>query len=238
MVKVKQAMPQMSVGSLKRSADILLNDDHEPVRKQVSPVTGLNRPRALQDILNVVGDMLMSPQAPAMASYVAGKVYQRLERRGVVPDLPGKSEAPEHLNLAVANVVKSLPRFADMGEQLRDLTARLQWRGGRGGPYASLNFEKAHAHAVVVGPGGLEERSDVRLGLTLMAPYSRFPDHVQYHSRVFMLLSDGEVSLDDSHWFQAAAGAIFFNEAGCKFAMRCTAAPLLAVWAHVEDASL
>jgi hypothetical protein len=237
-VKVEQLMPQISVDPLKRSADILLNDEHEPVRKQVSPVTGGNRPRALQDVLNVIGDMLMSPQAPAMASYVAGKVYQRLERRGTVPELFGKSQPPEHLDLAVSNGLKSLPRLASVTEQLPALIERLSWRGGRGGPYASLNFEKAHAHAVVVGPGGLEERSDVRLGLTLMAPYSRFPDHVQFHSRVFLLISDGEVSLDDSNWFRAGAGEIFFNEAGRKFAMRCTADPLLAVWCHVEDASL
>jgi hypothetical protein len=238
-MKTEQGMRQVSDRSVTRSADLLLNDDSEPARRQVSQQGAGYRPSDLQEVLNVVGDVLLSPQAPDMAGYVAGNVYRRLEKRGSVREASATDlKPPEHLQRALANVAASLPRFAAIKDSLFNVAERLTWRRGRGGPFASLNFETAHAHAVIVGPGGMEERSDVRLGLTLMAPYSRFPDHVQFHSRVFMLLSDGEVCLDDSNWFRAIAGTIFFNEAGRKFAMRCTAEPLLAIWCHVEDASL
>ena len=232
-------MPQASTGSLKRSADLLLNDDREPARKRVSPVHGDRRPAFLQEVLNATGDVLLSPQAPIMASYLAGKVYQRLEKRGILRDGPVAGlETGEHLKRALSRIRKTVPRFALAAQHLIELSRHLVWQSGRSGPFASLNFEKAHAHAVIVGPGGMEERSDVRLGIILMAPYSRFPDHVQFHSRAFLLLSDAEVCIDDGPWEKAAAGTVFFNEAGCKFAMRCTAEPLLAIWCHIEDANL
>ena len=235
----EQRMPQASTDSLKRSADLLLNDDKEPARKRVSPVHGDRRPPFLQEVLNATGDVLLSPQAPIMASYLAGKVYQRLEKRGVLrEELPVGLDTIAHLDRALANLKTSIRRFAPVERHLAELTRHLSWQGGRSGPFASINFEKSHAHAVIVGPGGMEERSDVRLGLMLMAPYSRFPDHVQFHSRAFLLLSDGEVCIDDGNWERAAAGSVFFNEAGRKFAMRCTAEPLLAIWCHIEDASL
>jgi hypothetical protein len=231
-------MSQVST-PLKRSADLLLNDDSAPIRRQVSVLGGGFRPRALQEVLNAIGDVLLSSQAPVMASYIAGKIYQRLEKRGVARRADTATPLkPEHFDRALSNLHASLPRFAGGTTGLAELKEQLSWRSGRTGPFASLRFEQSHAHAIVVGPHGLEERSDVRLGLTLMAPYSRFPDHVQFHSRVFLLLSGGEVCLDDSNWFRATAGSVFFNEAGKKFAMRCTAEPLLAVWCHVEDTSL
>ena len=74
---------------------------------------------------------------------------------------------------------------AEVAQSVWRLADALVWIRGRSGPFASLNFERAHAHSVIVGPGGLEDRADIRVGLTYMEPYSRFPDHVQRFSRAF-----------------------------------------------------
>lgn len=232
-------MPQVAMRSPKRSADLLLNDDREPARRQVSPLRAGNRAQPLQGVLNVVGDLLVAPKVPVMASYLAGKIYQKLGRCGDVSQFAqDRPEIIEHWQRALTNLADGHSRLAELSTHLSSLSDTLVWRNGRSGPFASLRFEKSHAHTVLVGPGGIEERSDVRIGLTLMAPYSRFPDHVQFHSRVFLLLSDGEVCLDDDIWFRANRGTIFFNEAGRKFAMRCTGEPFLALWCQIEDASL
>ena len=174
-----------------------------------------------------------------MASFVAGKVFQRLQKPAVSYDESETfSDVSHYIERAILNVANALPQFKHAADNLGELKTRLQWRASRSGPFASLNFEQSHAHAILVGPGGLEERHDVRVGMTLMAPYGRCPDHVQLHSRAFLLLSDGEVCFDLNNWIRAKAGTIFFNEAGRCFAMRCTSEPLLAVWCQVEDQSL
>jgi len=231
-------MPRV-LTTVQRYEDLLLNDESEPAKRQVSAFSRSARPRPLEVVLNAVGDMLLSPQAPVMASFVAGKVYQRLQQPGSINEgVQAGFDADDHFNRALANISSSLPNLSHAAKSLAALKESLLWRSSRSGPFASLKFEQSHAHAILAGPGGLEERSDVRVGITLMAPYSRFPDHVQFHSRVFLLLSDGEICFDLSNWFRANAGTIFFNEAGRKFAMRCTSEPLLAVWCHVEDATL
>jgi len=105
---------------------------------------------------------------------------------------------------------------------------------GPAGPFASMNIETAHAHAIIAGASGLEEREDVTLGLTIMEPYSRFPDHIQYRARVFLALSDCEFLCDERGWQTATPGSAFYNEAGHTVAMRCTSRPLLAAWCQME----
>ncbi|XUM52030.1 dimethylsulfoniopropionate lyase (plasmid) [Rhizobium sp. YTU87027] len=231
-------MPRVPT-TVQRYEDLLLNDESEPAKRRVSALNRSARPRPLEIVLNAVGDMLLSAHAPVMASFVAGKVYQRLQQPGPINDgFQAGFDVGDHFTRAIDNIRTSLPHLSDAAESLAELKETLLWRSSRSGPFASLKFEQSHAHAILAGPGGLEERSDVRVGVTLMAPYSRFPDHVQFHSRVFLLLSDGEICFDLSNWFRANAGTIFFNEAGRQFAMRCTSEPLLAIWCHVEDARL
>ena len=53
----------------------------------------------------------------------------------------------------------------------------LGWRQRNGGPHASANLMDGHANAMVVGPGGLEERADAWVGVSLLASHVRYPDH-------------------------------------------------------------
>ena len=95
---------------------------------------------------------------------------------------------------------------------------------------ASKNFQDGHANAMIVGPGGLEERSDVWFGATLMAPNVRYPDHDHAPEEIYLVMSDGEFQHGDSAWFLPGIGGSFYNPPGIKHSMRSTDQPLFAFW--------
>ncbi|MBX4865148.1 hypothetical protein HJA86_35580 [Rhizobium bangladeshense] len=220
---------------IKPGADLLLNDDEKPAYIRLHDIGRERRSRPLQEFLNDVGGLMLSAEAPAVASFVAGKVLQRLLKTGKVRPgggpLPG---APEGLDDAIEHLAKSGRKYEAIAGQFQSLADKLLWRRGRSGPFASLNFGNTHSHAVLVGPGGMEERADLRVGVIYMDRYTRFPDHVQTQPRAFILLSPGEICLGNSEWFSAGIGTVFANDAGQSFAIRCTARPLLAVWCQIE----
>ncbi|RUM22570.1 hypothetical protein EFD56_01370 [Rhizobium phaseoli] len=228
-------MARMAGRPIRPGADLLLNDEEKPAYIRLHDIGRERRPRPLQEFLNDIGGLMLSADAPAVASFVAGKVLQRLLKTGKVhPEggpLPG---VPEGLSDAISHLARSGRKYEAIASQFKSLADRLLWRRGRTGPFASLNFGNTHSHAVLVGPGGMEERADLRVGVIYMDRYTRFPDHIQTQPRAFILLSPGEICLGDSQWFSAATGTVFANDAGQSFAIRCTAQPLLAVWCQVE----
>ncbi|MGM4912976.1 dimethylsulfonioproprionate lyase family protein [Rhizobium sp. 768_B6_N1_8] len=222
--------------TIKRDADLLITDEKEPVKHRLRERGAAERPVELDNFLNFLARAMLHPSASTMASFVAGKVFQKLERTGTLRDKrPHDTGIPSGLEAALQNAIAARDIYAEVAQSVWRLADALVWIRGRSGPFASLNFERAHAHSVIVGPGGLEDRADIRVGLTYMEPYSRFPDHVQRFSRAFLLLSPCELSIAGESWFSTGIGGVFAAEAGQSFAMRCTTTPLLAVWCHVEE---
>jgi len=220
----------------KREADLLITDEKEPVKRRLRERSAADRPAELENFLNLLARAMLHPSASTMASFVAGKVFQKLERTGTLSHKQLQDNGtPSGLEAALQNAIATRGICAEVAQCVRRLAHSLVWIRGRSGPFASLNFETAHAHSVIVGPGGLEDRTDIRIGLTYMEPYSRFPDHVQRFSRAFLLLSPCELSIAGESWFATGTGGVFAAEAGQSFAMRCTTTPLLAVWCHVEE---
>jgi len=113
-----------------------------------------------------------------------------------------------------------------------DIEPRLEWRL-RGGDMstASENINEGHANAMIVGPGGIERRSDVWLGVSLMAPHVRYPDHNHPPEETYLVLSEGEFRHGDSGWFAPGVGGTLYNEPGISHAMRTGDKPLFAMWA-------
>ena len=231
---IKERSISMSKPRLRREADLLL---HRGTRAASGdyPVSRARRPVAVQRLIGALGNIMLSDAAPFMEKFVAGKVFHLLQEPGAIANKPATSLplAPQ-LQFALRILALTGEPFAEVAAAINDVAKSLEWVASKTGPFASINIEHTHAHAVVAGISGVEERSDVALGLTIMAPYSRFPDHIQYRSRVFLALSDCEFSCDDKGWQRGSIGSIFFNEAGHNVAMRCTARPLLAAWCHVE----
>ncbi|WP_331372747.1 dimethylsulfoniopropionate lyase [Sinorhizobium chiapasense] len=164
------------------------------------------------------------------------QIFSALEVPGAQRSGPG-SRLPvcSHLDTALAMETEhdSLRRLANRFEAIEPL---LEWR--RRSNYdgsASDNFHDGHANAMIIGPGGLEARTDVWIGVTLMAPHVRYPDHNHRPEEVYLVLSDGAFRQGDGQWFRPGFGGSFYNEPGIKHAMRSFEKPFLAFWALLAD---
>lgn len=124
------------------------------------------------------------------------------------------------------------------GEVLTDLAAAfdlleplLAWKPRpAGGPNASDNWADGHANAMIIGRGGVEERGDVAIGVSLMAPHVRYPDHNHAPEEVYLILSPGRFKHGAADWVEPGIGGTFHNRPHVWHAMASDAAPLLALW--------
>ncbi|MBO9112695.1 MULTISPECIES: dimethylsulfoniopropionate lyase [Rhizobium/Agrobacterium group] len=136
-----------------------------------------------------------------------------------------------HLPEAAAGA-RADPVLSNMLDCFMTLEPLLTWttrtkHDGSAGP----NFAEGHANAMVLGPGGLEERKDLWIGTTLMAPNIRYPDHFHAPEETYLVLSEGEFRQGDGEWFSPGVGGSFYNPPNIKHAMRSQGKPLLAFWA-------
>ena len=118
----------------------------------------------------------------------------------------------------------------DLVAAFRDIEPSLQWRRRSADASASDNFTDGHANVLIFGPGGLEDRRDVWLGATLMAPQVRYPDHDHAPEETYLVLSEGEF-WHGGPWFAPGVGGSFYNPPGIRHAMRSGDRPLFAFWA-------
>ena len=154
------------------------------------------------------------------------------ERTGVGCRLPVCSHLYDTLGVETAH--ESLRGLVDRFKIIEPL---LEWR--RRSVYdssASDNFVDGHANAMIIGPNGLEERGDIWLGVTLMAPNVRYPNHAHAPEEVYLVLSKGEFRQEDGAWFSPGIGGSFYNDPNIRHAMRSVETPLLALWALLPRA--
>ena len=122
--------------------------------------------------------------------------------------------------------------LGDVLDSFRALEPHLAWwpRGGsrvNAGP----GFEDGHANAMIVGKGALIPHGHVSLGVSLVAPNIRYPDHDHPPEETYLVLTEGEFFHGDSGWFTPGVGGTFHNTPMILHAMRTHNAPLFAVWA-------
>ncbi len=98
------------------------------------------------------------------------------------------------------------------------------------GPNASDNWADGHANAAIIGPGGIEERGDIAIGASLMAPNVRYPDHDHAPEEIYLLMTPGRMQHGDSGWLSPGPGGTLHNEPGIRHAMESTDTPFLAFW--------
>ncbi|MFT3691312.1 dimethylsulfonioproprionate lyase family protein [Paenirhodobacter sp.] len=121
--------------------------------------------------------------------------------------------------------------FARLPAAIRALSPDLCWRRRSGDTTASANFADNHANAMLLGPGGIEERRDIWIGLSLLAPHTRYPDHRHAPEETYLVLSPGQFRRNGSDWFEPGIGGSFFVPPHAVHAMRSGDVPLLALWA-------
>ena len=195
------------------------------------------RPRSLQHVIDAMGNVVVSAASPLMAKFTGCKVIHKLQKPGAhmaaTGDPSSKGTRPASFDAALRLLAKQGAQGRGLSDALADLRDVMAWHQGPAGPYASVNFERDHAHAVLIGEHGLEQRNDVRIGLTILAPYTRFPDYIQPYPSVVLPLTEGEFTLEGGDWSRRRLGTALHYPVGSHFAMRSTARPLMMLWGHL-----
>ncbi|WP_429819690.1 dimethylsulfonioproprionate lyase family protein [Ensifer sp. B1-9] len=190
-------------------------------------------------------------QAFLDAAFVAFDQFAQDSRaRQSIMKICEQLEAPQPLRSDIAKRLPVCGRYLDgvlatktgrpsldaLIERFASLEPMLEWKWRSVYDHtASENFPMSHANAMIVGPGGLEDRRDLWLGVTLMAPNARYPDHDHAPEETYLVLSEGEFQHGDSEWFSPGIGGSFYNPPGIKHAMRSGEKPLFAFWALLPD---
>jgi Dimethlysulfonioproprionate lyase len=135
-----------------------------------------------------------------------------------------------HLETALA-VETGTDTLRTLIAAFRAIEPSLEWRRRASfDETASANFMDGPANAMILGPGGLENRNDIWLGAPLMTPFVRYTDHAHAPEETYLALSEGDFRQGEADWFTPGTGGAFYNPPWIKHAMRSGAAPLFAFW--------
>ncbi|WP_242216807.1 dimethylsulfonioproprionate lyase family protein [Shinella zoogloeoides] len=191
------------------------------------------RPPALRKLIEAARAAYTEFAIDPAAKVSVSRIFAALD--GGVGDLKGdKSKLPVCSYLDDALRVRLPQRsLGALMDAFAELEPELGWR--RRASYdlatASDNFHDGHGNCMIVGPGGYENRSDLGLGVSLLAPRVRYPDHDHPPEETYLVLSDGMFRQGDGTWFTPGVGGSFYNVPMIKHAMRSGEKPLFAFWA-------
>lgn len=186
----------------------------------------------LQDFLSsLAGAFSVDAVTPDCADIV-GRIYGALKVCGGAGSaIANRLPVCRHLDDALARARAASPSMTRLADAFAALEPSLNWMPRpTGGPHASDNWPEGHANATIIGPGGLEYREDLIIGVSLLAPHVRYPDHNHSPEEAYLILSPGRFQHGESSWFELGVGDTFHNAPNIKHAMASNEAPLLAIW--------
>ena len=192
----------------------------------------MKRSDALSRCLDAARDTLYAlVEAGTPAGGAAGRICGALAASTgrIVPCVVEAPPACRYLGAALERA-RGVASVASLAEALSDLAPELAWRRRPGAEAHGEAFREGHANALIVGPGGLEQREDVLVGASLVAPGVRYIDHHHPPEEIYIVLSEGEWYREGRGWYVPGAGGTVYHPPNVVHAMRAGPAPLLAVW--------
>lgn len=198
------------------------------------------RSESLQSFLDAARRAMAAHVTHPDASASLGRIFSALETPGENSDTHGTC-LPVCSHLADATNPDNFddPSLRHLAAAFTTLEPQLHWRHRTGDcTNAGRDFAENHANAMIVGPGGTERRSDVWIGMSLVAPHVRYPDHTHPPEETYLVLSPGQFMQGEGNWFEPGIGGTLYNPPGILHAMHSGDAPLLALWvlwAEPED---
>lgn len=150
---------------------------------------------------------------------------------------PGAARLPvcRHLPTALREARRQPGPVGALADAFAVIEPQLNWTIRAGAETQGEQFLNSHANATITGPKGtgpegLELRSDVRIGVSLLAPHTRYPDHRHPPEEIYIVLSRGEWRQASNPWHEPGIGGLVYNPPNIVHAMRSTERPLLALW--------
>ena len=192
----------------------------------------MRRSSALSRFLDAARDTLF---ALVETGTPAGEAAQRISGALAASTgkiVPSEAEAPPACRYLRASIdrARDVASVASLAEAFADLAPELAWRRRPGAEAHGEAFRDGHANALIVGPGGLEQREDVLVGASLVAPGVRYIDHHHPPEEIYIVLSEGEWYREGRGWYVPGIGGTVYHPPSVVHAMRAGPAPLLAVW--------
>jgi quercetin dioxygenase-like cupin family protein len=143
---------------------------------------------------------------------------------------PGRLPVCHHLEMALENARLQSGPVSALVDAFAAIEPQLTWKVRAGAEAHGEQFLSNHANATIAGAEGLEIRSDVWIGVSLMAPHTQYPDHRHPPEEVYVVLSGGEWRQGNGPWHEPGVGGLVYNSPNVVHAMRSLERPLLALW--------
>ncbi len=189
----------------------------------------MTRPQPLQDLLDALLPALRQRATDGDSPASVERIARAAEKPGAKGAAPALLPVCHWFDKALARD-PGAPDIAAIFDALRALYPLMVWRTRTGDDTASPNFPESHANAMLLGPGGIEDRRDIWIGVSLLAPQTRYPDHRHAPEETYLVLSPGRFRKEGRDWFEPGIGGSFFVPPNALHAMRADEAPLLALW--------
>ena len=193
----------------------------------------VRRPEALARVLDAARDFLAARvEAGTPPGDAARRIFDALAGpAGVIApgDTPPRPPAHRYLSAALENA-RAAAEVAPIADAFAALEPELTWVWRPDSEAHGKTFHDGHANTWLVGPTGLERRSDVLVGASLLAPGIRYIDHRHPPEEIYIVMSGGEWFREDRGWHVPDIGGVVHNPSDAVHAMRAGPDPLLALW--------
>ena len=144
---------------------------------------------------------------------------------------PGTIPACCHLDDVMGELAGAKETIGALARALLQLSPSLVWVRRDDASRVGEPFLSGHANTWIAGQGAFEERSDVIIGASLLAPGVVYPEHQHAPEEMYIVMSEGEWYNEDDGWYTPGIGSIVYHRPWIRHAMRSgTTTPLLAVW--------
>lgn len=193
----------------------------------------MERSQQLQKFLKATENAFTASGATTDALQVADKIFSMANAKSGLRANPDAVETPvcKHLGVALDVAKAKGGPVANLAHALESIAPRLKWGLRPNGENDDATFKACHANAVVIGKDGLEEREDIRIGMSLLAPETRYPDHRHPPEEIYTVLTPGEWKQGtDGEFKSPGIGGFVHNIPNIVHGMRSKDVPLLAVW--------
>ncbi len=173
-----------------------------------------------------------SPDAEGPVRVAAERMFTALQAPSEQTGRSGSSRLPvcHHLQAALEDVRRQPGPIGALASAFATIEPQLTWQVRAGGETQEEQFLNNHANATITGSEGLEIRSDVRVGVSFLAPHTRYPDHRHPPEEIYVVLSGGQWRQGSGPWHEPGVGGLVHNPPNVVHAMRSAERPLLALW--------
>ena len=192
----------------------------------------MKRSKALARFFDAARDALSARLEEGSPSAAAAACVFEALATSVGDIAPGPLAPPpayRHLPSALERA-RAASELSTLAQAFEALEPELRWSRRPGSEAHGAAFHDGHANADIVSPTGLERRSDVWFGASLVAPEVQYIEHRHPPEELYIVMSEGEWYREDRGWHTPGVGCVVYNPPDVVHAMRAGPSALLALW--------